>query len=83
MAWMKVIEIKPILASFSNLTIFTLKIWAFTEFNEKLWDFIKVYKSLQKLMKAMIFDGILSVKSLTFVPFCSFAMYFVDFCFGY
>jgi hypothetical protein len=44
---------------------------------------MKVYESLQKLMKATIFRGIFLVKSLTFFPFHSFAMYFVDFCFCY
>jgi hypothetical protein len=48
MARMKVLEIQPILDNIRQffqviLTIFTLN---FTEFNEKLQDFTKVYESL-------------------------------------
>ncbi len=44
---------------------------------------MRFYERLQKLMKAMIFHGILFIKSLTFIPFRSIVMYFVDFCFRY
>ncbi len=48
-----------------------------------LRKFTKVYESLQKLTKAMIFHGIFFVKLLIFFPFRSIVMYFVDFCFRY
>ncbi len=44
---------------------------------------MKVYESVQKLTKAMIFHNIFSVKSLTFVPFRSIAMYFLHFIISY
>ncbi len=44
---------------------------------------MQVYESLQKLTKAMIFHSIFLVKSLTFDPFSSLAMYFVNFFFCY
>jgi len=39
----------------------------------------KFYESLQKLVKATIFNDIFSVKSLTFVLFCLIAMYYWHF----
>ncbi len=46
MAWTKVLEILDNIRQFFQviLTIFTLILWDFTEFNEKLWDFLNVYK---------------------------------------
>jgi hypothetical protein len=40
---------------------------------------MRFYESLRKLMKAKIFHDIFSVKSLTFIPFCSIAMYYWHF----
>jgi hypothetical protein len=44
---------------------------------------ILVYESLQKLMIAMIFHDIFSVKSLTFILFRLIAMYFLHFIISY
>jgi hypothetical protein len=44
---------------------------------------MKVYESLQKLMKVMIFYDIFLVKSLAFVPFRLLAMYFLHFIISY
>ncbi len=44
---------------------------------------MRFYKSLQKLTKATIFQGIYSVKSLTFIPFCPIAKYYWHFVISY
>ncbi len=44
---------------------------------------MNIYESLRKLTKAMIFHSIFLEKSLTFVPFHSFAMFFVIFHYRY
>ncbi len=44
---------------------------------------MRFYKSLQNLTKAMIFHDIFLVQSLTFIPFCSFAMYYWHFIISY
>ncbi len=53
------------------LTIFTLKYFGL------LQNLMRNYEILWKSMKVMIFHRIFLVKSFTFVPFCSFAMYFL------
>ncbi len=50
---------------------------------EILQKFTKVDESWWKLMKATIFHNIVSVKSLTFIPFCSIAMYYWHFVISY
>jgi hypothetical protein len=45
-------------------------------------DFTKSMK-VTKVTKGVIFHSIFLVKSLIFVPFCSIAMYFVNFRFHY
>ncbi len=65
------------------LTIFTSNISAFYRIFEKLRDFTKIYKSLRKFMKVMIFHNIFLVKSLAFVPFRLLAMYFLHFVISY
>ncbi len=54
------------------LTIFTLKYFGL------LQKLMRNYEILWKSMKVMIFHRIFLVKSFTFVPFCSFAMYFLS-----
>ncbi len=75
---MKIIKIQPILDNIRQffqviLTIFTLNIS----------EIMRFYKSLQKFMIFHETNKIFLVKSFTFVHFCSFAMYFVDFRFCY
>ncbi len=62
----KVVEIQTILNNMRwHLTVFSSdfeqylpqKCWHITEFNEKLWDFMKVYKSWRKLRYCTIFFG--------------------------
>ncbi len=81
----KVIEIQPILDNISQffqviLTIFASNILGFYRIEQEIMRF---YKSLQRLMIAMIFYNIFSVKSLTFVPFRSIAMYYWHFVISY
>ncbi len=77
MASTKVIEIQPILGNIGQffqviLAIFTLNILTLREFNEILWEFTKVYKSLWYSMKL---KKILS----KIIHFCSFAFTICDF----
>jgi hypothetical protein len=44
---------------------------------------MRFYESVRKLTKATIFHGIFSVKSLTFIPFHSIAMYYWHFMISY
>ncbi len=50
---------------------------------EILWKVLKVYESLRKFTKAMLFHDIFSVQLLTFVPFHSIAMYYWHFIISY
>ncbi len=51
--------------------------------HEMLWEFTKVYVSLWNFMISHETNEIFLVKSFTFIYFCSFVLYFVDFCFRY
>ncbi len=48
-----------------------------------LQNLMRNYEILQKLMKATIFHGIFSVKSLTFISFCPITKYYWHFMISY